>query len=153
MLVPSVFNDNLFDDLWNDFPWFDDRNLRKVEKKLYGQGARHMMRTDIKEHKDRYEILLDLPGFKKDNIQLSLDNGYLTISAEKGLEPEEDKKSGRYIRQERYAGACQRSFYVGDDLTEEDIRAKFRHGVLKVTVPKKEVKPAVDAKKYIENEG
>ena len=112
-----------------------------------------MMRTDIKEHKDRYEILLDLPGFKKDNIQLSLDNGYLTISAEKGLEPEEDKKSGRYIRQERYAGACQRSFYVGDDLTEEDILAKFRHGVLKVTVPKKEVKPTVDAKKYIEIEG
>ena len=153
MMLPSIFGENLFDDLWNDFPWFDDSDMRKAEKKLYGHRAKRMMKTDIKEHDDRYEIILDLPGFKKDEVQIELNDGYMTISAEKGLEPKEEKKPGRYIRQERYAGACQRSFYVGDDLTEEDISAKFRHGVLKVTVPKKEAKPAVDAKKYIEIEG
>ena len=140
MLLPSIFGEDLFDDWMMDFPF-------------RGSRSTSLMKTDVKETDTAYELEMDLPGFKKDEIKVALKNGYLTISAEKGLEPEEDKKSGRYIRQERYAGACQRSFYVGDDLTEEDIRAKFRHGVLKVTVPKKEVKPAVDAKKYIEIEG
>ena len=113
-----------------------------------------MMKTDIKEHDDHYDVMLDLPGFKKDDIHVSLENGYLTISAAKGLDKDEkDKETGRYIRRERYAGACERSFYVGDQLTEEDIKAEYKHGVLKLTVPKKEVKPAVEEKKYISIEG
>ena len=151
MLMPSIFGENLFDDDWMDFPF--DRDFWGKKNPLYGKNAKNMMKTDIREHDDGYEVDVDLPGFKKDEISLELENGYLTVSAAKGLDKDEKDKEGKYIRRERYAGACQRSFYVGDDLTEEDIRAKFRHGVLKVTVPKKEVKPAVDAKKYIEIEG
>ena len=112
------------------------------------------MKTDIKETDKDYEVIIDLPGFKKEEVHASLDNGYLTISAEKGLnQDEKEKKSGRYIRKERYAGSCQRSFYVGDQLTEEDIKGEFKHGILKLTIPKKEAKPAVDEKKYISIEG
>ena len=154
MLLPSIFGENLFDDFFDDFPWFDDADAKKAEKKLYGRKAKNMMKTDIKEHDDHYEVMLDLPGFKKDDIHVSLENGYLTISAAKGLDKDEkDKETGRYIRRERYAGACERSFYVGDQLTEEDIKAEYKHGVLKLTVPKKEVKPAVEEKKYISIEG
>ena len=108
-----------------------------------------MMKTDVKETEKGYEVAVDLPGFKKDEIQLELNDGYLTISAEKGLDKEEKDKKDKYIRRERYAGACQRSYYVGEDITEEDIKAEFKHGILKLFVPKKEVKPAVEEKKYI----
>lgn len=97
---------------------------------------------------------MDLLGFRKDEIKVSLDNGYMTISAAKGLDQDErEKKSGKYIRKERYAGACERSFYVGEDVTEVDIKGEFKHGILKLFVPKKEAKPAVEAKKYITIEG
>ena len=106
----------------------DNRAVDQPEKKLYGHHAANLMKTDIKE----------------------LNNGYLTVSAAKGLdEDKEDKKTGKYIRRERYAGACQRSYYVGEDITEEDIKATFEHGILTLFVPKKEVKPAVEEKKYI----
>ena len=112
------------------------------------------MKTDIRETDDSYELEMDLPGFKKEEIQVSLDNGYLTISAAKGLdEDEQEKKSGKYIRQERYAGACRRSFYVGDDVTSEEISGEFKHGILKLTIPKKEAKTEVPEKKYIAIEG
>ena len=149
MLMPSIFNDNVFDDFF-DFPFYDDR----AEKKLYGHHAANLMKTDIQEHDDGYTLEMDLPGFKKEEIQIELNNGYMTISAAKGLdEDEKDKKSGKYIRRERYTGSCQRSFYVGEDVTEEDIKAEFKHGLLKLFVPKKEAKPAVEQKKMISIEG
>ena len=112
------------------------------------------MKTDIKEMKDGYQLEVDLPGFKKDEIKVSLENGYLTIEAAKGLDQDEqEKETGRYIRRERYAGACQRSFYVGEDVTQEDIKAEFKHGILNLFVPKKETKPVVEENKYINIEG
>ena len=149
MLMPSIFNDNVFDDFF-EFPFYDD----KAEKKLYGHHAANLMKTDIQEHDDGYTLEMDLPGFKKEEIQIELNNGYMTISAAKGLdEDEKDKKSGKYIRRERYTGSCQRSFYVGEDVTEEDIKAEFKHGILKLFVPKKEAKPTVEQKKYVSIEG
>ena len=111
------------------------------------------MKTDIREHDAGYEVDIDLPGFKKDEISIELENGYLTVSAAKGLDKDEEDKKGKYIRKERYAGAMQRSFYVGEDITEEDIKAEFKHGLLKLFVPKKEAKPAVEQKKTISIEG
>mgnify|MGYP000625830765 CR=1 FL=1 len=152
-MLPSIFNNNLFDDFFDSFPFYDN-DAKNVEKKLYGRKAAHMMKTDIKEKSDGYELVMDLPGFTKDEVQATLENGYLTISAEKGLDKDEkEKESGRYIRKERYAGACSRSFYVGEDITEEDIKAEFKHGLLKLFVPKKEAKPAVEQKKTISIEG
>ena len=145
MLRPSIFNDNLFDDFF-EFPFFDDR----AERKLYGHNAKNIMKTDIKEHKDGYELEIDLPGFHKDEIQAELKDGYLTISAAKQLnQDEKEKESGKYIRRERYSGSCQRSFYVGDEITQEDIKAEFKHGILKLFVPKKEAKPVSNDPKYI----
>ena len=101
-----------------------------------------------------YELIIDLPGFKKDEIKVSLDNGYLSIAAAKGLDQDEQEKdTGKYIRRERYAGSCERSFYIGEDMTEEDIKGEFKHGILTLNVPKKEAKPAVETNKYIAIEG
>lgn len=152
MLLPRVFSDDLFDDFFNfnEFPFFDDRDERKLEKKLYGHRARNLMKTDVRETEKDYELIIDLPGFKKDEVKVSLENGYLTIGAEKGLDEEEkEKKTGRYIRRERYAGSCQRSFYVDEDITQDDIKGEFKHGILKLSIPKKETRPAVQEKKYI----
>ena len=149
MLVPSIFSDNFFDDFF-EFPFIDDRAEKNAERKLYGHHAANLMKTDIKEFDDKYEVEIDLPGFKKDEVHAELKDGYLVVSAEKGLdEDEQDKKTGKYLRRERYAGSCQRSYYVGEDITEEDIKATFEHGILTLFVPKKEVKPAVEEKKYI----
>lgn len=154
MLLPSIFGENLFDDFFDDVPFFDNRAENQIEKKLYGRHAHNVMKTDIKETDDNYELIVDLPGFKKDEIKVSLEDGYLTIEVAKGLdEDEQEKKTGKYIRKERYAGACQRSFYVGDNLTQEDIKGEFKHGILTLNVPKKEAKPAVETNKYIAIEG
>ena len=154
MLMPSIFGEDLFDNFMKDFPFFDDNTESNVEKKLYGRRGKNLMKTDIKEFDDKYEVEIDLPGFKKDEITVELDDGYLTISAAKGLDQDEkEKESGRYIRRERYASACSRSFYVGEGVTEEDIKAEFKHGILTLVVPKKEAKPAVEQKKYIAIEG
>ena len=154
MLMPSIFGENLFDDFFNDFPFYDDKDMRKAERKLYGHRAKNLMKTDIKEKNDSFVLEMELPGFKKDEIKVSLENGYLTVQAAKGLDKDEqEKKTGRYIRQERYAGACERSFYVGGDVTQEDIKGEFHHGLLKLTIPKKEAKPAVEQNKYISIEG
>ena len=107
---------------------------------LYGKHAKNMMKTDIREHDAGYEVDIDLPGFKKDEISIELENGYLTVSAAKGLDKDEEDKKGKYIRKERYAGAMQRSFYVGENLTQEDIKAKYENGILRLSVPKKEAK-------------
>ncbi len=153
MLMPSIFGEDLFDD-WFDFPFYEDRMGDKVEKKLYGRHAKNLMKTDVKEKDNGYEVVIDLPGFKKDEVKVSLENGYMTIEATKGLDKDEkEKDSGRYIRRERYAGAMQRSFYVGDNITKEDIKGEFKHGILTLFVPKKEAKPAVKEDKYIAIEG
>ena len=155
MLMPSIFGENLFDDFFNDFPfYYDDKAMKDTEKKLYGKRASHVMKTDIKEMDNGYQLVVDLPGFTKDEIKASLENGYLTISAEKGLDKDEQEKEfGHYIRRERYAGACSGSFYVGEDVQQEDIEAEFKHGILKLFVPKKEAKAAVEEKKHIAIEG
>ena len=146
MLMPSIFGENLFNDDWMDF------GFPEVDKALYGKHANNVMKTDVKETDTGYEVDIDLPGFKKDEINAQLDNGYLTISAAKGLDKDEKDKKGKYIRKERYAGAMSRSFYVGEGITPEDIKAKYEDGILRLSVPKKEAK-AVENKKYIAIEG
>ena len=146
MLMPSIFGENLFNDDWMDF------GFPEVDKALYGKHANNVMKTDVKETDTGYEVDIDLPGFKKDEINAQLDNGYLTISAAKGLDKDEKDKKGKYIRKERYAGAMSRSFYVGEGNTQEDIKAKYEDGILRLSVPKKEAK-AVENKKYIAIEG
>ena len=150
MLMPSIFGENLFDDDWMDFPF--ERDFWGRKNPLYGKNAKNLMKTDIREHDGGYELDIDLPGFKKDEITIDLDNGYLTISAAKGLDKDEQDKKGKYIRKERYAEAVQRSFYVGDAVTEEDVKAKFEDGILKLSIPKKDAK-AVETKKTIAIEG
>ena len=137
MLLPSIFGESLLDD-WMDFG--------NVERKLYGRHAANVMKTDVHEHDEGYELDIDLPGFKKDEIKLSLDNGYLSVSAAKSLDKDEKNIKGKIIRQERFAGSMQRSFYVGDTLTETDIKAKFEDGVLKLSIPKKEPEKLPEAK-------
>lgn len=144
----------MFDEFMRSFPFFDSNAERSVEKKLYGHNAQNIMKTDIKEVDGGYELEIDLPGFAKDEVTAELKDGYLTISASKGLDKDEqEKKTGKYIRRERYAGACQRAFYVGEDVTEQDIKAEFKHGILKLFVPKKEAQPQVETKKYVTIEG
>ena len=146
MLMPSIFGENLFNDDWMNF------GFPEVDKALYGKHAGNVMKTDVKETEAGYEVDIDLPGFKKDEINAKLDNGYLTISAAKGLDKDEQDKNGKYIRRERYAGSMSRSFFVGEGVTEEDIKAKYEDGILRLVVPKKDAK-AVENKKYIAIEG
>ena len=133
MLAPSIFGENLFDD-WFDFPGF--RGLGRVENKLYGDRAGRLMKTDVHEKDGQYDMDIDLPGFKKEEIKVELHDGYLQVSAVKGLNEEEKDEKGKLIRQERYSGSMQRSFYVGDSIKQEDVKAKFEQGVLKLSFPK-----------------
>ncbi len=135
MLAPSIFGENLFDG-WFSFP--DFRDIDRTERKLYGRHYDRMMRTDVHEHDDHYEVDIDLPGFKKDEITLELKDGYLLVSANKSLDNDKQDKKGKLVRQERYSGSMQRSFYVGENITEDEIKASFKHGVLNLTVPKEE---------------
>ncbi len=136
-MLPSIFGESLFDD-WMELPF---RGFASdVDHKLYGKHAARMMKTDLKEHDDGYELSVDLPGFKKEQIELQLRNGYLTITASKGLEEEEKNKKGRIVHQERYTGSMSRSFYVGEHVTEDQIKARFENGVLIVDFPKEEPK-------------
>ena len=154
MFMPSVFSDG--DDVMNEMmnEWGNVWNKSFFGKRnpLFGKRARNLMKTDVKETDNSYELEVDLPGFKKDEVKLQLSDGYLTISAEKGLDKDEEKH-GRLIRQERYEGAMQRSFYVGDGLTEDDVKASFANGVLKISLPKAEAKKALPEESYIEIEG
>lgn len=136
-MLPSIFGEDLFDDFFND-P-FGMMNVSEGRSPLYGKHAKNLMKTDIREKEDGYELAVDLPGFKKDEISLDIKDGYLTIAAQKGLDKDEQDKKGRVLRQERYAGACSRSFYVGD-VKPEDVKAKYEDGVLSVIVPKEDVK-------------
>ncbi|HJC09496.1 MAG TPA: Hsp20/alpha crystallin family protein [Candidatus Blautia ornithocaccae] len=148
MMMPSIFGENLFDDFM-DFP-FDREFFGR--RPLYGNSEKNIMKTDVKETDNAYELDIDLPGFKKDEVTAKLENGYLTISATKGMNKDEQNKEGKYIRRERYAGAMSRSFYIGENVQQEDIHAKFEDGILKLTVPKEDPKK-VEEKKYISIEG
>lgn len=135
-MLPSIFGENMFDDF---FDGSFDKSFFCGRDPLYGKHARNMMKTDIREKDDSYELIVDLPGFKKDEVSIDVKDGYLSISAAKGLDKDESDKIGRVIRQERYAGTCSRSFYVGD-VKPEDVKAKYESGVLTVLVPKEDVK-------------
>ena len=141
MLMPSIFGENLFNDDWMNF------GFPEVEKALYGKHASHEMKTDVRETDSGYEVDIDLPGFKKDEINIQLDNGYLSISAAKGLDKDEQDKEGKYIRKERYAGSMSRSFYVGNAITQDDIKAKYESGILRISVPKKAAEEIESAKR------
>ena len=143
-MLPSVFGESLFDD-WMDFPF---QSLESdVDHKLYGKNAARVMKTDLKEHDDGYELLVDLPGFKKDQIDLQLQNGYLTVSAAKGVEADDKDKKGRIVHQERYTGSMTRSFYIGENVREEDIKASFEDGVLRLDFPKEKPMSLPEKKK------
>ena len=151
MFYPSLFNDNLFDDFMTiDFPRFP--SMGNAERKLYGKQQAAIMKTDVRELEDHYEVDIDLPGFKKDEIKLELEKGNLTVSTARNVNEEEKNEEVKVISQDRYVGAMQRSFYVGEFITEEDIKAKFEDGVLKLNVPKKEA-PKPPEKKSIMIEG
>ena len=150
MMMPSIFGENLFDDFMNDFafPAFPD-----VDKTLYGKHAKNLMKTDVKEKEDGFQVDIDLPGFKKDEIQIELHDGTVTVSAEKGLDKDEQDKEGKYIRRERYAGGMSRSFYVGEHITEADIHPKYENGILSFFVPKAKEQAVEEKKHYISIEG
>ena len=132
-MLPSIFGENLFDDFFGD-PFA--MMIPSGRDPLYGKHAKNLMKTDVRETDDTYELDVDLPGFKKDEVSIELKNGTLTIQAAKGLDKDESDKKGKYIRQERYAGACSRSFYVGEGIEPSDIGAKFEDGILRISVPK-----------------
>lgn len=148
MLLPSIFGENLFDEwMGNAFS-----RLANMDKELYGKHSQNMMKTDVKEMDGAYQVAVELPGFDKSEISVELQNGYLTINAAKGLDKDEQDQDGKYIRRERYAGSMQRSFYVGESVRQEDIKAKYESGVLKLEVPKQDAK-AMEQSRYIAIEG
>ena len=146
MLMPSIFGEDLFDDFMG-YP-----TGRQAAANAYPQ-VKDMMKTDIRDVDGNYELEIDLPGFKKDEIQMELNDGVLTISAAKGLDKDEEDKKGNYIRKERYAGSMSRSFYVGKHVTVEDVHPKYENGILSFSVPKEEAKPVEEKKNYISIEG
>ena len=147
MLVPSIFGEDLFDSFFEDFA----RPTRNVAR--YNAPAANVMRTDVKETETGYELDVDLPGYKKENVQVELKDGCLTVTAKTAQSKDEQDENGRYIRRERYSGTCSRAFYVGEDIEQNDINAKFEDGILKLSVPKKEAKPKVEENRYITIEG
>ena len=136
MMMPSIFGENLFDDWMDSF----EEEFFGRKNPLYGKHAKNMMKTDVRETDGTYEVDIDLPGFKKEDISVSFENGYLTVSTNKTLDRDDKDKDGKYIRQERYAGSMSRSFFIGKNIPKEDIKAKYEDGVLRLSVPKKDVK-------------
>ena len=141
-MVPSIYGENMFDE------FFDNNGFFGSHGPLFGKNSKNLMKTDIRETDDAksYRFSVDLPGFEKDEIHVDVKDGYLTVSAEKGLDKDEEDKKGRVLRQERYAGACSRSFYVGD-VKPEDIKAKYEDGVLTILVPKHDLKKLTSSSK------
>lgn len=135
-MLPSLFGESLFDRFFDDSL---EKEFFGTHNPLYGKHAKNLMKTDVKDVNDHYEVAVDLPGFQKDKVNVELENGYLTISAAKGLDKDQKDDEGHYIRQERYSGSCSRSFYVGD-IQPEDIHAKYEDGILKLTLPKADQK-------------
>lgn len=148
MLMPSIFGENLFEDFFNDDFMRPARTNRR-----YATPTTTVMKTDIRETENGFLLDIDLPGYKKEDVQAELKDGYMTINAQKKTETDEKDENGKYIRRERFVGSCSRSFFVGNEITEEDIKAKFEDGILKITVPKKEAKVEIPEKKFIAIEG
>ena len=146
MLMPSIFGESLLDD------FFDEFNGGTRNRVRYAAPSNGVMRTDIKESADDYEISIDLPGYQKEDVQAELKDGYLVISA-KNERSTDDSDGKTFVRRERFYGTCSRSFYVGEEIKQEDIHAKFENGILKLSVPKKDAKPKVEENKYITIEG
>ncbi len=146
MLMPRIFGENLIDDFFGF-----DHPLRGYQR----TNTESIMKTDVKEHENVYELEISLPGYKKEDIQAELKEGCLTIKASTSSNHDEkDEKTGKYIRKERYSGSCSRSFFVGEDVKHEEIRAKYENGVLTLAIPKKDPRnPEVEEKKYIAIEG
>ena len=136
-MLPSIFGENLFDDFLSD-PF--EMMMPQSRNPLYGKHAKNLMKTDVRETENSFEVDMDLPGFKKDEVNLELKDGYLTVSADKALDKDKKDNEGRYIRQERWSGSCSRSFYVGDTVKPEDVHAKFENGILQIALPKQEQK-------------
>ena len=151
MMMPSIFAESLFDDFM-DFPFGGDFYTRQERRPHYDKKEVSFMKTDIKETDQSYELDIDLPGFKKEDVSAQLENGYLTIKASTSTDNGTKDNNGKYIRRERFVGNCSRSFYVGEAVTQEDIRAKFENGILKLSIPKKDAK-AVEQNKYIAIDG
>ncbi len=147
MLMPSIFGENLFDDFFNDFA----RPVRNTVR--YNTPTTSVMRTDVKENEDSYELAIELPGCKKEDVKAELKDGYMTITATTNTSSEQKDEDGKYIRRERYSGSCSRSFFVGEEIKQNDIKAKFEDGVLKVMVPKVQPKPQVEENHFITIEG
>lgn len=147
MLMPSIFGESLIEDFFGDL----GRPFRNVTR--YSTPTSNVMRTDIRESDTGYELDIDLPGYRKEDVKAELKEGYLTVSAQTSQNNDEQDSNGKYIRRERYCGTCSRSFYVGEEVTQEDIRARFEDGILKLQVPKKEVVPKVEESRYIQIEG
>ena len=147
MMMPSIFGENLFDDDWMNFPFEQDFWGKK--NPLYGKHAKNMMKTDIREHDEGYEVDIDLPGFKKEDVKIQLKDGYLNIQATREEKKDEKDGKGKYVRRERYTGTCNRSFYIGKSIKHEDIHAKYDNGILHLTFPKEETKKEVEEKKFI----
>lgn len=145
--MPSIFGESLIDSFFDDFA----APAKKVMR--YNTPANNIMKTDIKDTKEGYELDIELPGYNKEDVSAELKDGYMTISASTKSDEGDKDENGKYIRRERYYGSCSRSFYVGEAITQEDIKARFENGILKLFVPKKEEKPAVEEKKYITIEG
>ena len=143
MLMPSIFKESFMDDIF--------RMPERFYSRAYNNNG--LMQTDVKEFDDRYEVTMNLPGFNKEDVKGELKDGYLVVSASVNQSNDEKDKNGRFIRRERYSGSCSRSFYVGENISNEDIKAKFEDGVLKLSIPKKEEKPAVEEAKNISIEG
>lgn len=142
MMTPSIFRENLWNDLMDfSFPEFD--------RMIYGNRSEHVMRTDVKENEKGYEVDIELPGYKKEEVKAELKDGYLTVNALKEMNNDQKDENGKYVRRERYSGNMSRSFYVGENVTQEDIRAKFEDGILKLQIPKKEAKKQIEEKHYV----
>lgn len=145
MMMPSLFGNSLFDE-WMDFPF--ESSFNKTAKR-----ETNLMRTDVKEQEGAYELEMELPGYKKEDVTAQLKDGYLTIQASKNTTNDEKDAQGNYIRRERYTGQCSRSFYVGEEVKQEDIKARFEDGILKLVVPKVEHKKPIEENKFIAIEG
>lgn len=145
--MPSVFGKNLFDDFFGDFAF------PEIDRTIYGRHANNLMRTDVKETDSGYEVDIDMPGFKKEDIRMELEKGYLTVSAAKEYGDDQKDDKGRYVKRERYSGSVSRSFYVGENVTEEDIHPRYENGILSFCLPKEEQKTIEEKKHYIAIEG
>ena len=147
MMMPSIFGENLFDEIFDD-PFF------RTPNPVFGKREKNLLKTDVREKDGNYELVMDLPGYRKEDVKAQLENGYLTITASRGVNKDEVDNEGNYIRRERYSGQCSRSFYVGENLKQEDIKAKFQDGVLQLTFPKEDQRKAIPQKdNYIVIEG